>query len=200
MDTLHSAYHSGSDNPYTTVLSADYLINADGVEVKRTKAQPTKPPFSRWVKLIQVSETRFFNGSPCWEWQGCKSRTTGYGQFKTDGRRGAKLSSPHRFAWEFFYGAIPDGYEVDHLCRNRACASPFHLEAVTVQENRKRRNDAITHCKNGHEFNEANTSVRNNRRFCRVCNRERVAAFLKANPGYEKKRQFPCRLKHNTTC
>lgn len=194
MPKVHSAYLSGSGNPYTEILSEHYLINAEGVEVKRTKAQPTKPPFSRWIKLIQVSETRFFNGSPCWEWQGCKGKA-GYGQFKIDGRRGAKRSSPHRFAWEFFYGAIPEGYEIDHLCRNRACASPFHLEAVTLQENRKRRSELITHCKKGHELNESSALIKGNLRRCRICNRERVKAFLHANPGYETRMRFPCRQK-----
>lgn len=180
---LTSKGRSGSDNPYTEILGEDYLINADGFEAKRTKAKPTKPPFNRWIKLIQVSESRFYNGSPCWEWTGCKSRTTGYGQFKTDARRGAKKSSPHRFAWEFFYSAIPEGYEVDHLCKNRSCVSPFHLEAVTLQENRKRRNEAMTHCKRGHEFTPENTLNSDTKRKCRACNRARVNAF------YERKRQ-----------
>ena len=185
MPNVHSAYLSGSGNPYTEIISQDYLKNADNFYVKRTKAKPTTPPFNRWIKLIRVSEIRFHDGTPCWEWIGCKSKTTGYGQFKTDGRRGAKKSSPHCFAWEYFYGAIPDGYEVDHLCRNRSCASPFHLEAITLQENRKRRGEAITHCKQGHEFNKENTTFRKDgTRTCRACNRIRVAAFLKRNPGY----------------
>lgn len=185
-----------SANPYTIRLSESFHINADGHEVKTTKGRELRSPFGRFIEKIIVSEIRFFNGSPCWEWTGCKSKTTGYGQFKTDGRRGAKKSSPHRFAWEFFYGAIPDGYEIDHLCRNRICANPLHLEAVTLQENRKRRTGSLTHCKRGHELAGANARIVGNRRFCRICNRERVKAFLSANPGYEQRMQFPCRQRN----
>lgn len=183
MSALNSTGRSGSGNPYTKVLSQDYLINADGQEVKRTKAQPGRVPFIRWIEKIIVSETRFFEGTPCWEWQGCKT-TAGYGQFRIDGRRGAKSSSPHRFAWEFFYGPIPKSYEVDHKCRNYGCASPFHVEAITLQENRKRRGEAITHCKAGHEFNEENAQYAGTRRRCRICARKRVKEF------YERKRQI----------
>jgi len=193
MSLVHSAQRSGSGNPYTEILSEQFLINADGFEVKRTKAHPTRSPFGRWLKLIRVSEIRFFEGTPCWEWVGSKSN--GYGQFRIDGRRGAKLSSPHRFTWDFFYGDIPEGYEVDHRCRNRGCASPFHLEAVTVQENRKRRNEAMTHCRKGHEFTPENTLLVKGIRRCRACNRERVKAFLHNNPGYEQRMNFPCRKK-----
>ena len=192
MSDVHSAYLSGSGNPYTEILSDNFLRNADGFEVKRTKAQPTNPPFSRWIKLIQVSEVRFFNGSPCWEWIGCK-QPNGYGQFKIDARRGAKKSSPHRFAWEFFYGAIPEGQEIDHLCQNHGCASPFHLETVTRAENMIRLATRRTRCKQGHELTEENTYNAGNKRRCKTCNRERVAAFLKRNPGYEKRMRFPCR-------
>lgn len=172
---------SGKNNPYTQILGEDYLINAEGFEAKRTKTHQTKPAFSRWIKFVRVSEIRFYNESPCWEWLGCK-QSNGYGQFRIDGRRGAKKSSPHRFAWEFFYEVIPGGYEIDHLCCNRSCVSPFHLEAVTLQENRKRRNESITHCKNDHELNADNAQMVGNLRKCRICNRERVKAF------YERKR------------
>lgn len=192
MSALNSTGRSGSGNPYTKVLSQDYLINADGQEVKRTKAQPRRVPFIRWIEKITVSETRFFEGTPCWEWQGCKTRA-GYGQFKSDGRRGAKLSSPHRFAWEFFYGTIPDLHEVDHRCRNRGCASPFHIEAVTLQENRRRHAETITHCRSGHELNEENAQIVGTKRKCRICSRRRVKEFYGRNPGYEKRMKFPCR-------
>jgi len=120
---------SGSSNPYTEIVSEDFLINADGFEVKRTKARPTRLAIIRFLEKITVSETRFFNGTPCWEWQGTKSN--GYGQFRDDGRRGSKKSSPHQFSHIYFIGEIPEGMEPDHLCRNRGCGSPFHIEAVS---------------------------------------------------------------------
>lgn len=178
MSTLNSTGRSGSGNPYTEILSEEYLLNADGLEVKRTKSKATRSAFARWFEKIIVSEVRFYNGSPCWEWKGCTSKTTGYGQFKIDARRGANASSPHVFSHQFFLGDIPKSYEVDHLCRNRICVSPFHLEAITLQENRKRRGEAITHCKRGHEFTEQNTKRTATGRSCKECCRLRAQGLL----------------------
>ena len=132
-----------------------------------TKAQNQKIAVLRWLEKIRVSESRFYGDSPCWEWVGCIHPVTGYGQFKFGGH----LSNPHRFAYSYFIGTIPTGLEVDHLCRTRHCCNPMHLEAVTVQENRKRRNMHQTYCKNGHPFTPDNTYLRNTKtRACRMCN------------------------------
>ena len=69
----------------------------------------------------------------CWEWTGQLNRH-GYGRFSVDD----KLTYAHRFAYAMAKGAIPDELELDHLCRNRRCANPFHLEAVTRIENMRR--------------------------------------------------------------
>jgi len=65
----------------------------------------------------------------CWEWLGW-IRPNGYGTFWA-----GKTLSAHRFAYELFYGAIPEGMVIDHLCRNRSCVRPDHLEAVSQREN-----------------------------------------------------------------
>ena len=64
----------------------------------------------------------------------------GYGQFELGGgsRQKRNRTYAHRFAYEQAKGAIPDGLEIDHLCRNRRCVNPDHLEAVTHQENQRR--------------------------------------------------------------
>lgn len=85
-----------------------------------------------WSRVAQTD-----NG--CWEWLGMV-RENGYGSFATrrpDGKW--TYTTTHRAAYVDQVGPIPDGWEVDHLCRNRGCVRPDHLEAVTLQENRRRR-------------------------------------------------------------
>lgn len=69
-----------------------------------------------------------------WLWQGSLN-SRGYPEFKPDG----KLVKGHRYAYELLVGPIPEGFHVDHVCGNTTCVNPEHLEAVTAQENRMRR-------------------------------------------------------------
>lgn len=69
----------------------------------------------------------------CWEWQG-PLNSAGYGYVRAEGR----IWRSHRVMYEHFVGPIPAGLDLDHLCRNRRCARPDHLEAVTHQENMRR--------------------------------------------------------------
>ncbi|WP_406321032.1 HNH endonuclease signature motif containing protein [Streptomyces sp. NBC_00519] len=107
----------------------------------------------------------------CWDWTG-HIKPNGYGQVTIGGR---KLNA-HRFAYETLRAPIPDGLVIDHLCRNRRCVNPDHLEPVTHQTNVLRgigptaRNAKATHCVRGHDFNAANTYIRpNGARQCRAC-------------------------------
>lgn len=95
---------------------------------------------------------------PCWIWQGGKN-SDGYGAIKQLRDRG--LPAPvHAAAYTLLRGPVPEGLELDHLCRVRACMNPDHLEAVTHHENMKRGIQATkTHCKRGHEFTPENTKV-----------------------------------------
>lgn len=109
----------------------------------------------------------------CLLWTG-SINSAGYGQVGTP--EGTKLV--HRLMHEWFTGPIPDGLQIDHLCRVRHCAAPAHLEAVTASLNLLRGYSwqrAKTHCKQGHPFDDANTYWRASAphmRACRACVRE----------------------------
>lgn len=115
-----------------------------------------------------------FNDCHCWLWRGCIS-TRGYGMVAI----GGKVKLTHRLAYELFKGPIPDGLELDHLCRVRNCCNPDHLEAVTHEENVRRgesgcKQRSKTHCPSGHEYTPENIyrrPLRPNERRCRTCMR-----------------------------
>lgn len=118
----------------------------------------------------------------CWEWTGAHD-PEGYGHASMRWLAGAG-GYTHRAAYILAVGPIPAGLTIDHLCRNRGCVNPSHLEAVTTRENTLRSpitlaaiNLAKTRCAHGHLFDEANTSRdhRGHRR-CRTCNREQARA------------------------
>lgn len=117
----------------------------------------------RWAKVDVAA-------SGCWEWRGART-AGGYGYLARE--------SVHRWSYQAAKGAIPAGLVLDHLCRNRACCNPSHLESVTQRENVARCatspttiNANKTHCKRGHEFIPSNTRrASSGGRQCRACGR-----------------------------
>lgn len=126
----------------------------------------------------RLLDKRIITASGCWEWAVAKTKN-GYAT-TTLGSRGKK-EYLHRISYREFIGSIPDGKEIDHLCRNRSCFSPAHLEAVTRSVNTLRGdgpkllgsiNASKTHCKHGHLFDDRNTRLRpSGGRDCRACAR-----------------------------
>lgn len=117
----------------------------------------------------------------CWEWTACKGK--GYGLVHFEG----KLRVAHRVVYQLLVGKIPEGLTLDHLCRNRSCVNPEHLEPVTQKVNTLR-SEAITAqlarrsaCKYGHSFTPDNTTITYGWRRCKTCNRDRAKiAYYKA--------------------
>ena len=133
-------------------------------------------------KAMNTVENRFWRkvkkGLGCWEWTACKD-SCGYGQFSLNGSN----NGAHRVSWEWANGKIPEGLQIDHLCRNPGCVNPKHLEPVTCKENTRRgtnHNRDKTYCNHGHEFTKKNTYIRKRSqggRTCRICNRDGKLRF-----------------------
>lgn len=129
--------------------------------------RPPTPAIERFSRRIRAVP------SGCIEWTGTVDRY-GYGQFRPGGRDSANMGA-HRWAYETHVGPIPTGLHIDHLCRNRRCVNPDHLEPVTPRENVMRGisptsiNARKTHCVAGHPLSGDNIYPDSKQRVCKVC-------------------------------
>ena len=112
----------------------------------------------------------------CYVWTGGDSGI-GYGSVWFNGRP----RRVHRVVYEHFNGPIPEGMQIDHLCRNRACSNVHHLEVVTNQENCLRGKQRITHCPSGHMYSQENTRIKSDSgskyRVCKACTKVKNARY-----------------------
>ena len=142
-----------------------------------------RPEKERFFDKVNKTET-------CWLWTGSTNHK-GYGQFA---KYQGKHIFAHRWSYQYHIGDIPNGLVIDHLCENKLCVNPDHLEAVTNKENLRRgkvgqknaeKHRSKTHCRNGHEYSDENTMMvyrekaRNNvlTRRCQVCYDARIARY-----------------------
>jgi hypothetical protein len=152
---------------------------------------PKTPVIDRFLAKVSPDPN-----SGCWLWM-ASCNQWGYGHFKLTK---TKPIGAHVFAYRHYVGPIPEGLELDHLCRVRCCCNPRHLEAVTHQENcargvsdesmRKTQAEYAkikklkTHCKRGHEYaTHAVISPKNGVRTCRTCAIEKMAEWRRGHPN-----------------
>jgi hypothetical protein len=123
----------------------------------------------RFWKRVDKTDT-------CWNYVGTRT-SSGYGHVYTGPNRRRDVA--HRFSYELIVGPIPEGLQLDHLCRNRLCVNPEHLEPVTQRENTLRgigfsaQNARKTRCPKGHGYSSLRADGRGRR--CLACERARHA-------------------------
>lgn len=149
-----------------------------------------------YAKLVRKGGRMSDVKGPCWPWIMAKDHL-GYGVWRKGGWSESRMA--HRRMYELIVGRIPEGLTLDHLCRNRSCVNPDHLEPVELRENILRgdnpcaQNARKTHCPRGHPLAGRNLVIDQGRRRCREClnkakrehmrrKRQRLASLREVKP------------------
>jgi HNH endonuclease len=127
------------------------------------RAMPKQSEAERFWKKVEKT-----SADGCWEWTASRNRA-GYGQFQRSSRI-PRLA--HLYAYELIVGPVPPKHDLHHVCENRGCCNPAHLEPLTRKEHMEIH--LATRCRRGHAYTEGNTYVRpSGGRECRICMAER---------------------------
>lgn len=135
-------------------------------------------------KLFQrIKANTYVDKNGCWHWLGAVM-DNGYGTIGG----GSNKRLVHRVMFAISWWPIPENYHVDHLCNVRDCVNPDHLEAVTRQENDRRRSERYrakkTHCSNGHELTVDNIYIRKTGAVrCKTCLLTRMSRYYQEKKG-----------------
>lgn len=137
--------------------------------IKPTPPKPLRDRLYEKTKPGEIPKNRPELGA-CLVWTGHVAQS-GYGTLAITKRK----ILAHRMAYELEVGRIPDGLVIDHLCENKQCVNPEHMEPVTLRENFRRSNQNLdkTHCPQGHPYSPENTRLKKGpygfRRHCKTC-------------------------------
>lgn len=138
----------------------------------------------------------------CWNWTGYVG-AEGYGQIRLPD--GPTSRETHRVAYEVLVGPIPSGLVLDHLCRNRACFNPEHLEPVTNRvnilrgEGKSAINARKSHCERGHELTPENVYTNRGARVCKTCHKAATLRYRRSLGILPRAPKVECKWGHDLT-